>query len=68
MIKWEFGLCIESASDEGQLRDIAYLARKAIEAVDENVEFNKKCDTQERLEGIRERSGGGPIWEDGPEI
>ena len=67
-IRWEFGLCMEAASDDDQLKDVAYLARKAIEAVDANVEFNKKCDTTDRIEESRERRGWGPLWEDGPEL
>ena len=67
-IKWSFGLCMESASDDNELEEAAFLASKAIEAVDANVEFNKKCATNDRIDESRERRGEGPLWEDGPEL
>ena len=64
-IKWSFDFCMESASDENQLAEAAFLASKAIEAVDASVEFDKKCGTNNRIDEIRERRGLGSIWDDG---
>ena len=63
-----FELCIKSASEDDQLKDVAYLARQAITAVDNNVAYYKKCDTTDRIEESRERRGWGLLWEDGPEL
>ena len=64
-IEWSFGLCIEAASDEDQLAEIAFVASKAIEAVDASVAFDHKCDTTCRIDKIRERRGLPTIWADG---
>jgi hypothetical protein len=64
-INFDFGLCVERASESDLLNHTADLARKAIEAVDANMKFHKKLNTWEKIDKLRERRGLGSIWDDG---
>jgi hypothetical protein len=58
---FDFDKCIDTTLGVNQLRGAADLARQSIEAVDASVEFDKKCDTVDRLDKVRERRGLGTI-------
>ena len=60
-VVFNFDKCIDTTHGINQLRGAAELARLSIEAVDASVEFDKKCDTVDRLDKVRKRRGLGTI-------